>query len=283
MSPIAIWFVSGCGYLTLLALVALALLGSVSFRSGRLVRSLLTSGILASLLLLLTGSPVSNWLHGGLVAVVGVQLLLSAKQSWRSPFVASACLALGVTLLAAILEFRTWAAPRFEKRVEGLVVVGDSLSAGIKSGERTWPIELGSRLGVPVANRSRAGAHADSGVELLGAQTLSGQTVIILLGGNDMLSGGDASDYGHNLDTLVSAVKASGGLPILIQFPAIPARGAFPAAVARVARRHEVPMIHRRLLASVLGMRGSTVDGLHLSESGHHALAEAMQKILSTR
>jgi acyl-CoA thioesterase-1 len=211
---------------------------------------LLTSGILASLVLLLTGSPVSNWLHGG---------------------------------LAAILELKTWAAPRIEKRVEGLVVVGDSLSAGIKSGERTWPIELGSRLGVPVANRSRAGAHADSGIELLDAQTLNGQTVIILLGGNDMLSGADASNYEHHLDALVSAVETSGGLPILIQFPAIPARGAFPAAVAGVARRHGVPVIHRRLLASVLRMRGSTVDGLHLSESGHHALAEAMQKILSTR
>lgn len=276
MNAVAAWLVGGWGTLSAYGLAALALVPTLRGSTGRMGRAGPTLALLCSLLVQATGEPLTPWYAASLSAILlalAVLRGLAQVGRCRGAVAPVGRIAVALALLGIGMEAATWRFPAARPRPAALMVVGDSLSAGIGRERDPWPELLGKALGVPVDNRARPGARVGVWRELLPAEIAPETSVLVLLGGNDMLSGGNAADYEPELDALIAAIFQRGGRPVLLQFPALPGRGAFPAAVANVAQRHTVPLVHRRLLASVFGISGSTVDGLHLSDRGHAALA----------
>jgi len=278
MHPFVTWFVSGFGYIAL-CLISVGMIALVRVIKTKRARHSLTIGavvvaITASFSGSVTPFPVQMLGWGSLA----VGALMVASQPPTRP--CSTALGLGVAFLLAGVgyEVRNAFGSRVGPPVSDVVVVGDSLSAGIRPDEVTWPERLSRISGLPVRNLSLPGARIAQGSTLIGSSPLQGATVIILLGGNDMLSGGDVAGFERELRSLVSSVKAKGGNPMLVQFPAFPTKGAYPTTVARVARHENLAFIPRWVLAGVLAKPGSTVDGVHLSEAGHAALAESVSK-----
>jgi lysophospholipase L1-like esterase len=66
----------------------------------------------------------------------------------------------------------------------------------------------------------------------------------------------------------------------MFELPLFPLQNAFGAAQRSVAASHGVVMLPKRCLTKVLGMKGGTLDGLHLSQQGHNALAETVATVL---
>lgn len=282
MNPLVAWFLSGIGYIVLLVASIGFAGGGWRFRFSRLGRSLGTCAVLLSLTALISGSVVPSLVEivacgSLLVGVVLMGIVKFSKQAAVGFGIGTALLAIGVGF-----EVRNALGIRTQVPVSDIVVVGDSLSAGIRSGEITWPTQLSRITGVPVRNLSIPGAKVSQGERMIGSNLLRNSTVIILLGGNDMLSDGNSQKYERDLLRLVRMVKTQGGVPLLIQFPAIPSKGSFPTITARVARTEKVGFIPRWVLASVLAAQGSTIDGLHLSPSGHLALAQSISRWIST-
>lgn len=250
-------------------------------KTKRARHSLMVCAVLVAITASLSGSvvPFTVQMLGWGSLFVGA--LMVASQPLTRP--CSIALGLGATFLLAGVgyEVRNAFGSRAGPPVSEVVVVGDSLSAGIGSNEVTWPERLSRIAGLPVRNLSLPGARIVQGSKLIGSSPLHGATVIILLGGNDMLSGGDVVGFRSELVSLVSSVKANGGNPLLVQFPAFPTKGAYPTAVAQVARQEGLAFIPRWVLAGVLAKAGSTVDGVHLSEEGHAALAESLSQWIS--
>jgi acyl-CoA thioesterase-1 len=66
----------------------------------------------------------------------------------------------------------------------------------------------------------------------------------------------------------------------MLELPLPPFYNEFGRAQRRVARRHGVLLVPRRVMLGVLLHGGSTVDSIHLSPSGHARMAEAIWGII---
>ena len=62
----------------------------------------------------------------------------------------------------------------------------------------------------------------------------------------------------------------------MFELPLLPGRWAYGAAQRRIASRHGIVLIPRRVLAGILLDPANTSDGLHLTQQGHEKLAGAV-------
>lgn len=274
MPPLVLWLLDGRAFLVLSGVCLCGFLWMVAGICAGGLRRVLWWTLLAGLVLPLTSTPLAPTLIFAPSALTAVGIVLL----WRREIVgryARWCGLAGICAVAVALfaELRWWPRPTVAGGEVGVVVIGDSLSAGISSGERTWPQQLAEQTGWDVKSAAFPGARIAEGARQLARVDATGKVVVILLGGNDMLGRGSASAFAAELEALVRSTRARGGVPLLIEFPVLPFRGGFGLAMRDAARRNEVPLLHRRHLAAVLQAPGATVDGLHLSESGHSAMA----------
>jgi acyl-CoA thioesterase I len=137
-----------------------------------------------------------------------------------------------------------------------LLVVGDSISAGygLPKGE-SWVDLLATRL-AQTGHRERVVNASISGDTTAGGRArlpalLSGHRpsiVVIELGGNDALRGGDLKATRANLDAMVAAVQAAHAKPLIVGLKVPPNYGAsyartFDALFAEVATERRVPVV----------------------------------------
>jgi len=161
-----------------------------------------------------------------------------------------------------------------------IVVIGDSLSAGINDGvDIPWPTCLDEMTSVKVANDARAGATCRSAINQL--DRLPKQCVVIVeIGGNDLLGGRSASEFRADLDALLTEVQSPEREVVMFELPLPPFFNGYGYAQRHLADKHNVSLIPRRLLASVLFSKDATLDSIHLSNAGHRQLAERVADFL---
>jgi acyl-CoA thioesterase I len=137
-----------------------------------------------------------------------------------------------------------------------LLVVGDSISAGYGlSAGQSWVDLLARRVqseGYPyqVVNASISGDTTAGGrARLPGLLRQHKPAVVVIeLGGNDALRGGDLAATQANLDAMVSAAKTAGAKPLIVGMQLPPNYGSsyvrrFAAMFGDVAKAHKVPVV----------------------------------------
>lgn len=286
---VVLWLVDGRAFVVFSLIGLGCFLGMTIAASGnrttqsRWFRRVLWLVLCAVLLLPVTATPIPLPLlfAPGLLIVFGI-LVLARKAVSRGLLRICGVLGLCAVTLGLIVEWRWWSRPvvNVASADAGVVVIGDSLSAGIGAGEKTWPTLLAEQTGLKVVSVARPGARIADGVRQLGQAEVDGRMVVILLGGNDMLSAGPSALYAAELEELVLTVRERGGRPLLIEFPTTPFREGYGRVMRDIATVLDVPLLHRRHLAWVLQAPGATLDGLHLSESGHRHLALKIGEVL---
>jgi acyl-CoA thioesterase I len=195
---------------------------------------------------------------------------------------------------------------------ERLVVIGDSLSAeDFTEGGDPWPTLLAREHGIQIVNLAFSGATARSAEKRLPRDEVAGAIVLVEIGGNDVLGSTSPAEFERDLDRLLIKVcqqeqsgeergdvirsnsltrpplppLAKGGsndgelragprLVVMLELPLPPLYNRFGEIQRRLARRHGVVLIPKRYFASVLIGEQATLDGLHLSQSGHQKMAE---------
>jgi acyl-CoA thioesterase-1 len=159
-----------------------------------------------------------------------------------------------LALVLAGLALCAGAAPAAPAPV--LLVVGDSISAGygLARGEG-WVDLLAARLAQRglrehVVNASISGDTTAGGRERLPAllRTHRPAVVILELGGNDALRGGNLDATRANLDAMVAAVQAARAKPLIVGMRVPPNYGAayarrFESLFADVAKARRVPVV----------------------------------------
>ena len=98
-----------------------------------------------------------------------------------------------------------------------------------------------------------------------------------------MLGGTDASVFRTKLDILVSSLRADKHQVLLLELPLLPFQNAYGAAQRDVAAKHGVAMLPKRCFAGVLGTENGTLDGLHLSQAGHNAMADIIADVVKQK
>jgi len=119
--------------------------------------------------------------------------------------------------------------------------------------------------------------------------------ILIELGGNDVLGESTLGEYTAALDRLLALCRGetralsrtgtrSGPSPgphrtvVMLEIPGVPGRWGFATAQRRLAARHGVVLVPKRVLAGVVFARGSTsADALHLTQLGQQRLADALR------
>ena len=101
---------------------------------------------------------------------------------------------------------------------------------------------------------------------------------------NNLLSGRDSRQIEADLDRLLVRLSPPSADRTLVRFelpvPPIPGGYEFARLQRRLGHRHAVRLILRREFAKVLLTPGATTDGLHLSPSGHRALADLLLRTM---
>ncbi len=157
-------------------------------------------------------------------------------------------------LLVAVLAFSTPAVAQGTAPV--LLVVGDSISAayGLPRGEG-WVDLLAGRLRAQghrehVVNASISGDTTAGGLARLPALLREHKPAIVVLelGGNDALRGGNLQTTRTNLDAMVAAVQAAKAKALILGMQVPPNYGAsyarsFDALFSDVAKARHVPVV----------------------------------------
>ncbi len=242
-------------------------------RRRGLAISLIAAGVLG---VAISATPVA-WpiVVAGLAAAVGwlIARRWSSSAGRRIDAGCAILLAL-VAICAGGLEIPHALTPRLpsgEARL--LVVLGDSLTAGIGDGVETWPERLAREHAIEVRNLASPGATTQGARRQAEAIPADADVVAVLVGGNDYLQGRPAGDFERDLDAAVSTAAARGRRVVMFELPVLPGGNGYVAAQRHVAGRHGVVLIPRRRLALALAGGGATSDGLHLSAAGQAAVA----------
>lgn len=166
-----------------------------------------------------------------------------------------------------------------------LVCFGDSLTAGAGvTPDEAYPAYLQQRLdqdgySYHVVNLGVSGNTTKDGVERI-SQVLERhpQVVVVEFGGNDGLRGLSVAQAQHNLDIIVSRIKASGAKVALAGITLPPQYGGeyirnFNAMFPAVAGKNHVPLLPF-VLQDVYGIPGDMQeDGVHATAQGNKQVA----------
>jgi len=104
--------------------------------------------------------------------------------------------------------------------------------------------------------------------------------VILEIGGNDLIGETDAATFRNHLDLLVSSLRVQPHRVLMLELPLFPFQNAFGAAQRSIAAKYNASLLPKRCFAAVLGTENGTLDGLHLSQKGHEAMAKILVGVI---
>ncbi len=289
MSTLNAWVVyhiaSGHAFFSGIALLGLAGL-SAFFRGGRWLafcRVLLTSA--GALLVAVSSTPLPVWFYGiaGAVTLAWVAVECLIKPIHRRLGRMLRCAMLAVWCLGIALEVPyhvMLAVPRLPDAK--VFLIGDSLSAGINGEKETWPKLFSRSHDVVFADLSRSGAGTAEAMRQAEQVNVSGPTALVLveIGGNDVLRAYKPEAYERALDALLAKLRGGGRTVVMLELPLPPFHNRYGDAQRRMAKRHGVLLVPKRVLIGILTSKGATVDSIHLSRRGHELMAKTVSGII---
>jgi acyl-CoA thioesterase-1 len=286
MNPLLLKFADGTSFLVGMGLVILAValrVGSSRRWPVGVIAGML--GVVGAVLVVLSSTPLaisSYVIWGGFLVATAIVLGRRTPEPSRGHMrLLPAGLLVAVCLLLASMEAsRRWS-PRIPVRHgQTVVVVGDSISAGVGTGERTWPGVLASLKHLAVTNLAQGGATVKSALGQVKAIQQQNALVLVEIGGNDILGTTDSATFREQLDALLGHLHRAGHRLVLFELPLPPLRNRFGKAQRDLARKYDAVLIPKRCFAEVLGLPDGTTDGLHLSQKGHDAMAQRVGEML---
>lgn len=265
------------------AAIVLAAAGLFVRAGGGWRASAVTVLALAGLaVIVLSAAPLSYGYYGFALAVSLVWL--AAERTQLAALVkrrgALRCAAAAVWVGAAALEAPHQLSPRLVPAGNPpLYVIGDSVSAGAGGESLLWTDLLPAA--VEVHNLAQPGATARSALKQCESIPDAGGMVLLEIGGNDLLGSTAPREFERDLERLIERVAAPGRTVLMLELPLPPLMNEYGRIQRRLAARHGVRLIPKRVLMGVLATGGATLDSIHLAPDGHRRLAAAMWQVLA--
>lgn len=268
-------FFSGC---ILLTVAAFASMRSQSIHKRITVMSFII-GIIA---VAVSSTPIPFGYYTVSSALTLVWLASRFNPKWQrwSPhaFVA-------VWLTAVIVELPHHRTPTLQPVTSrDVTIIGDSVTAGVDGDEKseTWPGILARKHQLRIQDISHIGETAASALKRIQTHRIDAAVVVIEIGGNDILGSTTASQFHDDLDALLSQLVSANRQIVMFELPLPPFYHEFGRIQRQAAKKHNVILIPKRLFLSVIAGSDSTLDTIHLSQSGHEQMADCVWQVLSS-
>ncbi len=167
------------------------------------------------------------------------------------------------------------------ERYNQVVVLGDSLTAGLGDDSLiTWPQRLHDKTGMGIVNHSAMGQTLETALKQFPNSIPENSLVIILLGGNDLLGNTSGREFRERLDELLQRVTSDASETMMFELPLPPFSNSIGQAQRDLAKRYKVKLIPKRVLSDILFSEHTTLDSIHLNQSGQDQLAEIVESML---
>jgi lysophospholipase L1-like esterase len=201
---------------------------------------------------------------------------------WKRFHIASSVFFVLLVLIIPITEFTHRALPAIRGETsDHLVIVGDSISAGLGIRVRAWPEVMQETTGAKITNLSRPGATMMDGPSLANRVTDQDHLVLIELGGNDLISGERTDDFERSLDEVLAKLVSPKRTIVMFELPLLPQMVTYGRVQRRLAKRYGVWLIPKRFLTAVISGKDATSDGLHLTDVGARRMVTLVAHVLS--
>jgi acyl-CoA thioesterase I len=279
MSPVALYFASGESLYPGAILLILTVSLSLHLEQGWLARLRNTTAWLSFAMIVMASVPVPWWGYLLLLGLYSAWYMAANRRSQptgvqltlKATFAAALSSAL---IIIVVVELPHRNMPHIAGQPTPCVaVLGDSISAGFASAGSSWPAILEQKTGVAVKNLSQPGAHVIDGVGMATKLSVQDRLVMIELGGNDLLQGSSTHEFEQALEKLLSVAAVPGRTVAMFELPLLPHKIAYGQVQRRLANKHGVTLIPKRLFSEILSSTKSTTDGLHLSMIGSQRMA----------
>lgn len=282
MNPIVLQLANGNLFFVGLVMIVAALFLRLWFE-GRILGLVLRIGYIAGIVFVIfSATPLSIWLYClwfGL-CVAAALVVFSKKLSFQRKMLVSFTISL-CSLVMCLVELPYHLSPTIKASPKQLLfVVGDSISAGISVKDRAWPDVLADISHFKVINLAKPAATVETAMNQIAGIVGSNSLVLVEIGGNDLLGHTDSKTFYIQLDQLLGKLAAENSQIVVFELPLFPFCNAFGKAQRNLARKYNMILIPKHYLTDVFGLKGGTVDGLHLSQKGHDALANSINSLL---
>jgi acyl-CoA thioesterase I len=126
--------------------------------------------------------------------------------------------------------------------------------------------------------RDVAVSGADATTALRQAEQVIGHEslVIVEIGGNDILRENAPEVFERGLNAVLAKLRERSHTVVMLELPLPPFNNRYGEAQRRLAKRHGVILIPKRVLLGVLTSEGARVDNVHLSAHGQEVMARAI-------
>lgn len=162
----------------------------------------------------------------------------------------------------------TWAVP--------VVVLGDSLTAGVGASEPEFMCvsRLETTLGCKVVNAGVSGDTTRSALGRLESVLKEHPRVLVLLlGGNDMLTRIPLEETMSNLERMIVAFQGEGAMVVLVGIQPPYVGGKYGRAFRALARRRGCVYVPH-ILKGIMGTPSLMSDQIHPNDAGYGLVAE---------
>jgi lysophospholipase L1-like esterase len=283
--PLFLYFASGESLYLGVGLLIMAIVMSSFRKPYWLPYARILATWIGVAMIVMASPPLSRNVVIFLVIIFFIWLVTSAKSratSWISLQTFTSCVLLVSVLVLCAIEYRHRRMPKMHTQIDDhLVVLGDSISAGVGGSTATWPSIMQTVTGVEVKNLSKAGAVVADGFVMAERIGPRDHLILVELGGNDLLSGEPLEIFSGNLERLMMRIVVPGRTVVMFELPLIPTAVAYGQAQRRIAAKYGVVLIPKRFLVYALSGRDATYDGIHLTNAGATRMAAIVAEIFS--
>lgn len=169
-----------------------------------------------------------------------------------------------------------------------IVVLGDSISAGLEENEAvTWPQLLKESRGWNIIDLSQMGETVGGALKKLTApmedRIPDGAVVLVELGGNDLLGGTSVSDFERDLNELLKLVTGKASQTVMFELPLPPLCNRYGEIQRKLAKEYKVSLIPKRELANLISSKEYTLDSIHLNQAGQNRMASIVEKLFPAK
>tara|TARA_R110002095_G_scaffold125222_2_gene108737 strand:+ start:235 stop:1092 length:858 start_codon:yes stop_codon:yes gene_type:complete len=278
VNPIVYHIASGQAFFSGGILIILAAL--LSLRENRIMRRVMVLSFLVGVILVAVSStPLPWWFYGVAGVVTLVWLGTAVQKRWRK---GAAEVMVGIWLLGLLLEVPYQLTPEVEPvSLRRLTVIGDSVTAGLGDEEtETWPRILAREHDVEVQDLSHVGDTVAAARKRVAATEIETPLVLLEIGGNDVLGSTTPARFETNLDALLTELESPGRQLVMLELPLPPFYHAYGLIQRELARKHNVKLVPKRVLLSIIAGGDATLDSIHLSQAGQQKMADVVWGII---
>ena len=152
------------------------------------------------------------------------------------------------------------------------------MTAGVGGNEtsETWPTLLARQHQLEVQDISHIGETAASALQRVKSHQLTASVIVVEIGGNDVLGSTSSSQFEKDLDALLLYLAKEDRQVVMFELPLPPFFHEYGRVQRQLAAKYNVKLVPKRIFLSVIAGDESTLDTIHLSQSGHQIMADCV-------